>query len=97
MFCRRDWLLSSPIPIVSVVQVPQSSKVLPPTKSRSQRPRSGWTTSAHAVRVFRNSRPLSENCERAAGLDLEAVSRSCLRLSVYGFSYGRSTPQYPTK
>jgi len=97
MFSRRDWLLNSPILIVSVVLAPQSWKVLRHVKSRSQRRRSGWTTSVHVLRVFRTSRPLSENCVRAVDSDLEAVLQFCLRLSVFGFFYGRNTPQSPTK
>ena len=74
MFSHRDWLLNSPILIVSVVLGTQSWKVLRHIKSRSQRRRSGWTTSAHVLRVFRTSRPLSENCVRAVDSDLEAFS-----------------------
>ena len=97
MSSHRDWLLNSPILIVSVVLPPQSWKVLRHTKSRSQRRRSGWTTSAHVLRVFRTSKPLSENCVLAVDSDLEAVLQFCLRLSVFGFFYARNTPQSLTK
>src|SRR2546422_566078 len=97
MSSHRDWLLNSPILIVSVVLVPQFWKVLLHIKSRSQRRRSGWSTSAHVLRVFRTSRPLSENYVLAVDSDLEAVLQFCLRLSVFGFFYGRNTPQFRTK
>src|SRR5260370_38941700 len=97
MFSHRDWLLNSPMLIASVVLAPQSWKALRHIKSRSQRRRIGWTTSAHVLRVFRTSRPLSENCVRAVDSDLEAVLQFCLRLSVFGFFYCRKNPKSPTK
>ena len=38
-----------------------------------------------------------QSCVRAVDSDLEAVLQFCLRLSVFGFFYGRNTPQSPTK